>query len=174
MTNQPDDTPEWIKKRNAEKAEQQRKETESLQRQQDALALVEAGGPDFWKRFTDRVVLNTRALEQLEGEELFGSTSLSVSGAEHNCHIIVERRSIHHGGADMTKMNLYYAPGGSRIRCWYQDTERNDIQLVVHGKEIRAVYEGTPFTAEQLADHIVETMASGLRGNVTILGENVG
>jgi hypothetical protein len=174
MTNQPDDTPEWIKKRNAEKAEQQRKEAESLQRQQDALALVEVGGSDFWKRFTDRVVLNTRALEQLEGEELFGSTSLSVSGAEHNCHIIVERRSIHHGGPDVTGMNLYYAPGGSRIRCYYRDAKKNDIQLVVHGKEIRAGYEGTPFTAEQLADHIVETMASGLRGNVTILGENVG
>jgi len=162
MTNQPDDAPEWIRKRNAEKAEQKRLEEESLRGQQQALESIEAGGPDFWKRFTDRVVVNAKALQQLEGEELFGSASLSVTGPEHNCYILIERRSVKHG-PEMTKMNLWYTPGGSRIRCWYQDTERNDLRLVIQGNEIRADYAGNILTTEQLADHFIQTMVEHVK-----------
>lgn len=61
MTNQSDEMPDWIKKRNAEKAEQKRQDEESLRGQQQALASIGAGVPEFWKRFTDRVVVNARA-----------------------------------------------------------------------------------------------------------------
>jgi hypothetical protein len=163
MTDQPDDNkPDWIKERNEEKAEQKR---------QEASASIEANGPEFWKRFTDRVVVNARALQQLDGEELFGFASVSstepVSSTEfeHNCHIQIERRSVKHG-PEMTKMNLWYTPGENRIRYWYQDTERNDIQLVIQGNEIRAHDAGNTLTAEQLADRFIQTMAEHVKPQV--------
>jgi hypothetical protein len=126
--------------------------------------LIQQGGPDFWKLLVDRVGVNVRALPELEGEELAGSASLSgASGGELSCFIQVDRRSVRFG-PQLSHMSLFYQSGGSRIRRWYQDQEMEDIALVTHRNEVRAVIDGdAPMTAQQFGDHIVEWMAERVK-----------
>jgi hypothetical protein len=153
--------PNWIMKRKEEAAEAKRKEADNTRRLLDAVRTIEAGGPDFWKRLTDRVLVNVQTLPEL-GEELYGSAPCSNGEPERNCHIIVERRSVKHG-ADSRQMNLWYAPGSSHIRCYYQNAKQDDILLRMRPDEIVAEVDGKSLTAEHLGDELVETMVEHLK-----------
>ena len=87
--------PGWIRKRQLEKAADDRKVTEISQKQFDASKLVQEGGREFWQQLLDRLKLNTDALPTL-GEELYGSTSPMgdpAGNGEVSCHIQVDRRA---------------------------------------------------------------------------------
>lgn len=162
--NEKENIPDWIKKQKRQKAEEKRQANEISQRQLEAAMLIQQGGPDFWKQLVDRVGVNVRALPELEGEELTGSVSLSAaSGGELSCFIQVDRRSVRFG-PELSHMSLFYRPGESRIRRWYQDREMSDIELVTYHNEVRAVIDGSaPMTAEDLGDQIVEWMAEHVK-----------
>jgi len=160
-----DNTPDWIKKHNQESADQKARVDAAERRRQQAAVSLRTAGPDFWQRFVNRVVANANALHTLNGEELVGNVSHSLPGGmtpEHNCYIQVNRQSVRFG-PELSKMNLWFAPGSSKIRCWYQDQEMVDIQLGVRGGSVCAALAGDLLTAEQLADHIVEWMAERVK-----------
>ena len=161
MSNEPN-TPEWIRKHNEQKAEESRLEATASEQRRAAAATVLAGGPDFWKRLVERTIINVRALPDLKDEELIGSVSPSTSGTEHSCHIEVNRSSVRYC-PELSRMNLWYAPGGNQIRCWYQDQPMPNFILGVRGDEVLAAVGGDHYTAEQLADHIIEWMAARVK-----------
>ena len=161
MTNE-SNTPEWVRKHNEQKAEEARLATAATEQRRAAAASVQAGGPDFWTRFVDRTILNVRALPDLRGEELVGGVSPSTGGPEHSCHIQVNRQSVRYS-PELSKMNLWYAPGGNQIRCWYQDQPMSNFVLGIRGDEVVANVGGDHYTAEQLADHVIEWMAARVK-----------
>jgi hypothetical protein len=159
--------PNWIQKENDQKTEAKRKEEASVQRQMQAGQFIRKHGMDFWNQLAHAIQSNALALEKLEGEELHGSFSKSVTGTEHNIHVRVERRSVRRG-PEAAWMNLWYVPGGGSIRCWYLDRERPNIGLVVCGlpdlgQEIRAESSRNNLTADQLAEAIIRQMAAQAR-----------
>jgi len=161
MTNEPN-IPEWVRSHNERKAEEARLDAAAADQRGATAAAVQAGGPDFWKRFVDRTIVNVRALPDLKGEELIGSVSPSTGSPEHSCHIQVNRSSVPYG-PELSKMNLWYAPGSNQIRCWYQDQPMPNFLLGVRGVEVLAAVGGDHYTAEQLADHIIEWMAARVK-----------
>ena len=154
-----DNIPDWVKRKKREKEEEERKAEAEHQRQLAASKVVGEKGPDFWKHFVDQVGNNVRALKELEGEELVGMMSHENNSAELHCYIQVNRQSVK-WGPELSQMNLWYRPGTHRIRRWYQNADAGDIELISFGNEVRAkVDRSGPFTAEQLADRLVEWMA---------------
>jgi hypothetical protein len=165
MTQEPDNIPDWIKRHNREKAEEQHQADEDRHRQLEASALIREHGPEFWRQLVEHLQLNANALKELQGEELFGSVSHSNGGGEQRCYIGVDRRSVKFG-PELSRMNLFYKPGGQRIRCWYQDRAFGNIELVRYRDEVRAVDDGgSPKTAQQLANALVMWMAERVRPN---------
>jgi hypothetical protein len=163
MNDESSNQPDWIKKSNREREEKKRQEDEDSQRQIKRALLVEQKGPDFWKRLLDRLADNVKALEKLEGEDLNGSMSSGSPAGELDCQIHVNRSSVRFG-PELSHMSLFYRPGGSRIRRWYQDQPIEDISLVEVNNEVLArAGNNTPMTAEQLADYIVESMAEKVK-----------
>jgi sulfur carrier protein ThiS len=155
-------TPEWVRKHNEQKAEEARLEAAATEQRRVAVATVHAGGPDFWTRFVERTIVNVRVLPDLKDEELVGSASHALPGGmspEHHLHIQVNRQSVRFHPA-LSKMNLWYAPGGNQIRRWYQDQEMPNLVLCASGEGVVASVDGRIYTAEQLADHVVEWMAA--------------
>lgn len=155
-------TPEWVGKHNERTAEEARLETAAAEKRGATAATVQACGPDFWKRFVDRTIVNVRALPDLKGEELIGSVSPSTSAPEHSCHVQVNRSSIRYG-PELSRMNLWYVPGGTQIRCWYQEQPVPNFVLGVRGDQVLAGVGSDQYTAEQLADHIIEWMAARVK-----------
>jgi hypothetical protein len=132
--------------------------------------LIHDKGPEFWQQLVDRIGINVGALKELEldGEEIVGTMSHGNDGAERNCHIQVNRVSVRFG-PELSQMNLWYRPGGNRIRRWYQNRDAGDIGLVSQGSEVRAVVDRSgPFTAHRLADSLVEWMAEQVKAQNTI------
>lgn len=167
MSQEPDNAPDWIKKHNREMEDQNRQADEEGRRQLQASKVVEENGPAFSKQLVDRIGINVKALKELAGEELTGTISLANHGRELNCYFQVNRQSVRYG-PELSRMSLFYKPGGNRIRRWYQDQDAGDLQLVSNGNEVRASVGGTPATAQQLADHIVEWMAERVKARTTI------
>lgn len=168
MANEPENhhVPEWIARRQAEKAEQARRDEEALQRQLAGSHRVANEGPGFWADLISQLKVNTQALPEL-GDELLGGASLLnddlTKSPELHCHIQVNRSSVQHD-PEFSHMNLWYQPGGVRIRCWYQNQKCPDIELRAGRNELVAVIDNeSPKTAKQLADHIVEWMADRVR-----------
>ena len=161
MTNEPN-IPEWVRSHNERKAEEARLDAAAADQRGATAAAVQAGGPDFWKRFIDRTIVNVRALPDLKGEELVGTVSPSTGGPEHSCDIQVNRQSVRYG-PELSKMNLWYAPGGNQIRCWYQDQPMPNFVLGIGGGKVLAAVGGDHYTAEQLGDHIIEWMAARVK-----------
>ncbi len=168
MTNEPENQqlPDWIARRQQQKAEQDRRDDEVLQRQLEASKRVANEGPDFWNKFTTHLKVNAESLPAL-GEELVGGASLMngnvTQSPELQCHIEVRRQSVSHV-PEISQMNLWYQPGGSRIRCWYQNQKQADIVLQLGHNGVAAIIGNEmPMTAEQLAEHIVKWMADQVR-----------
>jgi hypothetical protein len=158
--------PDWIVKRQREKTEQDHKAEEMAQRQLEAAKLVQEGGSEFWQHLIDRLAFNVKALTELPEEELAGSVS-PMGGAMHSpelsYHIQVNRQSVRLG-PELSKMNLWYQPGGARIRRWYQDRKMEDITLQPGRQGVVAIIDDNmPMTAERLGDHIVSWMADRVR-----------
>jgi hypothetical protein len=160
--------PSWIQKENDQKAEAKRKADADLQRQLQAGEFIRLRGPAFWDQLALALHSNAQGLEKLEGEELYGSAPKSVSGgAEHNIYVRVERRSNVYG-PEAAWLNLWYTPGSGSIRCWYMHQENPNIELIVSGtrnvgREVHALYDGIPLTADQLAERIIRQMAEQVR-----------
>jgi hypothetical protein len=160
--------PDWIVREQRERVEQNRKAKEDREKQLEAAQLVQTNGPEFWAQLLGRLELNVKALPALVGAELVGNASHSNPGPgtpEHSCHIQVARQSVKHGPA-LSKMNLWYQPGGYQIRRWYQDRKMEDISLQPGRKGVEAVIDDcSPMTAVELGDHIVRNMALQVRAD---------
>jgi len=159
--------PGWIQKENDQKAEAKRKAEAAAQRQTQVAEFIRKRGMGFWDQLALAMQSNAQALERLESEELHGSVSKSVTGAEHNIYVRAERRSVKHG-PEAAWMNLWYVPGGGSIRCWYLDRERPNIKLVVCGlpeigQDIRAEFSGNRLNADELAEAIIRQMTAQVR-----------
>lgn len=164
MPDKPDDIPSWIATENEQKAAKAQAADEVAQREIDDSALIHKSSPQFWAQLVDRLGVNVKALPKLAGEELVGSVSQLASGGEENCHIQVNRQSVRFG-PELSRMNLFYRPGGSRIRCWYQNQDAGDIELVRSGNEVRAIDGAARVTAHELADHLVKWMADRVKAD---------
>jgi hypothetical protein len=162
MTGQADNTPSWIKRHKGQKETEQNQAELDRQRQLEASTLIRDKGPDFWQQLVEHIAINVRALKELEGEELIGTISVSDQGHECNCYFQVNRQSVKFG-PELSRMNLWYLPGGSRIRRWYQDQDIGDVELVAYGDEVRALYHSSPIGAQQLAELTVESMAERVK-----------
>jgi hypothetical protein len=166
MTQEIDDTPAWIKKQQDKKAAEKRQVEEQQQRQFSASTVIHDKGSDFWQELVTQIALNAKALVKLEGEELAGYFSLNERGPEHHCHLQVNRHSVRFG-PELSLMNLWYAPGSAHIRRYYQNQNIGDIELVANHEEVRAIYNGRPVTARELADATVQWMAERVRAKPT-------
>jgi hypothetical protein len=157
--------PDWITKRELEKTAEEDKAKEISRQQFEASKLVQQGGREFWQQLLNRLKINTDALQRL-GDELYGSTSPMgdpAGGGEVSCHIQVDRRSVRLG-PELSQMNLFYQPGGHRIRRWYQNRPLDDIELRPSQEGVVAVVdESIPMTSEELADSLVQSMAERVR-----------
>lgn len=157
--------PGWIQKENDQKAAAKRTADAELQRQVQAGEVIRQRGPAFWDQLALALHTNAQALEKLEGEELYGSAPKSVSGAEHNIYVRVERRSVKHG-PEAAWLNLWYVPGSASIRCWYMHQENPNIELVVLGnlgRDVHAIYDSIGLPADRLAERIVRQMVEQVR-----------
>jgi hypothetical protein len=169
MADELGNTPEWIKQHNEQIADANERAMAAARLRQDAGGVIRNGGPDYWKRLANSAAENARALRQLKGEDLAGYCSISESPqagntTEHNCHLQVNRESVRFG-PELSQMNLWYVPGTSRIRCWYQNMNFGDIELVVRGNEVYGVFAGKTLKAEQLGEHIVRFMAERVKAS---------
>ena len=63
MPHEPDNTPDWIKRRKQVEAEAERQAAERSQRNLEAAMSIGTGGPEFWNEFVAQVKVNTDALE---------------------------------------------------------------------------------------------------------------
>jgi hypothetical protein len=167
MAHESENTPDWIKRHNQQAADERERAAESTQLRQAAGAVIRQRGSDFWSRFGKSAASNARALRQLEGEDLAGYCSLEEASqarnsVEHCCHLQVNRESARFG-PELSQMNLWYTPGGNRIRCWYQHKDFGDIEFVARGNEVYAVFADRTFTAEQLGEYLVRFMAERVK-----------
>jgi hypothetical protein len=162
MTQEIDNTPAWIKKHQDQKATERKQAEAEHQRQLKASTLIHDKGPEFWQELTDQIGVNVRALKELEGEELIGTISVADQGAERNCYFQVNRQSVRLG-PELSHMSFWYAPGGYRIRRWYQNQDIGDIELVAQGDAVRALLQNRPITARELADLTVQWMAEKVK-----------
>lgn len=158
-------TPDWIQKHNNQKADAARQAEASAQQQLQAADFLGKRGLGFFDRLALALQFNAQGLEKLEGEELWGNASKSVTSGspEHNIYVRVERRSVKHG-PEFVWLNLWYTPGNGSIRCWAMDQPKPNIELIVSGKpeigqDILAMYDNLPLTADQMAERIVRSMA---------------
>ncbi|MGA2537349.1 MAG: hypothetical protein ABSF53_15130 [Terracidiphilus sp.] len=161
--------PGWIQKENEQIATARSLENATAQRKLHDAEFLQQHGTGFFNQLGLAMQSHAQALDKLEGAELFGSFSKSITGAEHNIYARVDRRSLRHG-PDSAWVNLWYIPGKGYIRCWYRDTERANITLHVYGlpeigQDIRAHVEGKPVSADELAEIIVRQMVAQVRAS---------
>jgi hypothetical protein len=170
MTGEPDKTPDWIKRNKQRETEAKRKAAEQSQRVLESTMSIANDGQDFWKRFVAQVKINT---DDLEGnftrsidEKIVGFTSTEYDLArspEWSCHIHVNRYSVRFS-PDMRQLHLYYQPGGSTIRRATQFGEREyPVDLTMRGNEVCVEVGGEVLTAEEFANHSVESMVKQIR-----------
>ena len=69
------DTPDWIKRRNAKKKSDSAQSAEDDRQNVEAASLIAAQGPEIWQRFLKGLAINATALSKLEGEELVGAVT---------------------------------------------------------------------------------------------------
>lgn len=159
---QNDNTPDWVRQHNLQHDAKEREENERLQRQLEDGEYVRENSPLFWQQLVKALSTNTDALKSLKGEHLDGNTSPSDGGGEKTCFIQVIQRGPH---PEPTRMNLFYKPGDSRIRCWYEDQDAGDIDLVRRADVILAVPQRSiRMSAETLAEHLVREMVRRVKG----------
>jgi len=159
--------PTWVQRENDQKANAAREAEVAAQRSADAASFIQKRGLGFWDQLATALQFNALALEKLEGAELYGSASKSVTGPEHNIHVRVERRSVKYG-PEFRWLNLWYIPGNSFMRCYYMDQMQPNIELAVIGKpeagqDILALFDGKRLTADQMGEDIVRQMAGQVR-----------
>ena len=159
--------PSWIQKENDQKARAAQKAEAATQQRLEAGNFVQQHSLDYWDQLAAALQSNAQALEKLEGEELHGSLSKSVTGHEHNLHIRVERRSVTHG-PDFTWLNLWYIPGSGFMRCYFMDQMQPNIEFTVAGspvtgREVLAIFDGKRLKADELAEAVVRQMAGQVR-----------
>ncbi len=165
MTDEQDNTPDWIKKENRAKADRKRREAEQQRHELDRAQSVQDGVPAFWRRLVTQLKNNTDHLKDLDGEHLAGSTSAS-EGGEWQCHIEVNRHSVS-PPPEFSKMNLFYQPGANLIRRTYMHQAMREIRFEPGQNGLAARIDETPGpqTPEQLADFIVKWMAKKVRAS---------
>lgn len=159
--------PTWIQKENEQKSQAARQADLAAQQQADASNFIHERGPAYWDQLASALQFKAQALEKLEGEEVCGSVSKSVTGTEHNLYIRVERRSTTHG-PEFAWLNLWYIPGNDFMRCWYMDQMQPNIEFTVAkrpqlGKAVLAVFDNQKLNAAQLAEDIVRQMFERVR-----------
>lgn len=105
-----DGVPTWIQKDNDQKAKAASEAEAAARLQADAADFIQKRGLGYWDQLAIALQFNAQSLEKLEGEELHGGVSKSVSGVEHNLYVRVERRSVKYG-PESAWLNLWYIPG---------------------------------------------------------------
>ena len=168
MTREPDNTPDWIKRRKQVEGEAERQAAERSHRNLEAAMSIGTGGPEFWNEFVAQVKVNTDALEpnftRTMDEKIVGHTISELESPhtpERTCTIEVIRHSVKFG-PDSRKTHLYYRPRGFNIRRVYQGKE-DKIDLTIEANEIRVDVYGTVLTAKDFASHIVESMVKPIK-----------
>jgi hypothetical protein len=159
--------PTWVQKENDQKSKAAREAELAAARRADAANFIRKRGPGYWDQFATSLEFNALALEKLEGEELHGSVSKSVTGNEHNLHVRVERRSVKHG-PELRWLNLWYIPGNGFMRCYYMDQMQPNVEFAVSGKpelgqDILALFDGKMLNADDLGEDIIRQMAGQAR-----------
>lgn len=154
--------PGWIQKENDQKTKAVHEADAAASKAAHAGKLIQMRGPGYWDQLAIALQFNASALEKLEGEELHGSVSKSVTGTEHNLYVRVERRSVKHG-PEFAWLNLWYVPGNGFMRCYYMDQMQPNIELTVIGQDLLAAFDSKRLIADQLGEDIVRQMAERVR-----------
>jgi len=156
------DLPLWIQKENEQKAQAAREAEVATPRRIDESNFIQVLGPGYWDQLALALQFNTLALDKLEGEELHGSLSNSVSGLEHNLHVQVERHSVKHG-PEFAWLNLWYTPGNGSMRFSSGDRMQPNIELIILGQQVLALFDGKRLNADQLGEKLVRQIAGQVR-----------
>jgi hypothetical protein len=158
------DTPEWIRKRNAQK--------ESIESQQAAIAqqsvkvstLLSTQGPHIWQRFVDALRVNALALSKLklDDEQLAGATTPSGT-PPINCQVNVERRSVRRG-PQQNRIVFHYDSGRTDlIRVTPMSGQEQTLPLRKGPDDIVGLfYENSILTPEKMAEKIIQQMADSV------------
>jgi hypothetical protein len=156
------DLPIWIQKENEQKAQAAREAEVAAPRRIDESNFIQVLGQGYWDQLALALQFNALALEKLEGEELHGSLSNSVSGLEHNLHVLVKRGSVKYA-PEFAGLNLWYIPGNGSMRFYCGDQMQPNIELVVVGQEVLALFDDQRLNADQLGEKLVRQLTGQVR-----------
>lgn len=112
-----------------------------------------------------QVIVNTDALEvnftRSMDEKIVGFMTAEYDlthTTEWSCHIQVERRSVRFS-PDSRQLHLYYRPSGFIIRRAVQFSgQEYPVDITLRGDEVCVEVGGSVLTAEEFANHTVESM----------------
>jgi hypothetical protein len=154
MTDSP--VPEWIKRIKREQDEQKAAAKQSPQQTALAAKTIQAGGPVFWTQLLQELQITVDSLPLIG---IRAHLSDLRSNLELSCRIEMSRESNFPGH---TYVNLFYAPGGSVIRCHPLDAPAFILEFGVHIGQLM-LYDGSVhLSAPEAAKHLTESMVEKL------------
>jgi hypothetical protein len=157
--------PDWVRHHNAQKEKDATTAQERARRSLEAGMLYLAKGPEVWQRFVKELARQAVALEKLDGEELFGSTTpMGNPGGPMSCQVNVERRSVSRGPKLSRIVFHYDAAGAHLIRVASYNAAESTLRFQIGPDDnIGFAYRGRFLSPERMAETVIRQMADGAR-----------
>ena len=159
------EVPDWIRQRNAANERAAAEANERSQQAIEASMLVAKQGPEVWQRFIKALAINAKALAELKGENLFGSTTpIGTPGSETSCQVNVDWRNTSESGPELRVLVFHYDRGTTGIRVTLQSWKETDMPFrIQHDSQVGIEYDGHVFTPEKAAERIIHDMAKSAK-----------
>jgi hypothetical protein len=149
------DTPDWIKRRNAKKKSDSAQSAEDDRQNVEAASLIAAQGPEIWQRFLKGLAINATALSKLEGEELVGAvTPIGPPGAEVSCQVNVNRHGL---PPQLSSLVFHYTHRSNAIRVTRMTGEQDFLPFQIARDGVLGIhYQGQLLSPEQTAEAVIQ------------------
>ena len=148
--------PEWIVRIKREQDEQKAAAKRSPQQAALAAKTIQTHGPGFWAQLLQELQITVDSLPLIG---IHAHLSDLRTNPELSCRIEISRKSNFPGH---TYVNLFYAPGGSVIRCQPLDAPAFILEFAVHIGQLM-LYDGSfHLSAQEAAKHLTEFMIDKL------------
>jgi hypothetical protein len=155
------DTPDWIKRRNAKKKSDSAQSAEDDRQNVEAALLIAAQGPEVWQRFIKGLAMNANALSKLEGEELFGAaTPIGPPGAEVSCQVNVNRHGL---PPQLSSLVFHYTHGSNAIRVTRMSGEQDFLPFQIARDGVIGIHhQGQLLSPEKMAETVIQRIVDGV------------